>query len=242
MGPFLVKRILTLIATLIGASVVVFLVLEILPGNAAEIMMGPDASPEAVAGAGRQARPGPARDGTLLALGHRHAHRRAGRQLRLQLPGGRPDARAADADRAAGLHGDEPDHGAGAGGGHLRRGTPQQAGRCRADGPDAGRHRDSQLLVRDPADPVLLGQAAMVLGRRLPGLERRRRPGPAVAAAAGPVAGRGAVRDPGAHHALGRARGDARRLRAHRPGQGPVAARDAVGPCAAQRDDSRSSP
>jgi len=48
MGPFLVKRILTLIATLIGASVVVFLVLEILPGNAAEIMMGPDASPEAV--------------------------------------------------------------------------------------------------------------------------------------------------------------------------------------------------
>ncbi len=48
MGPFLLKRILTLIATLIGASIVVFLVLEILPGNAAEIMMGADASPEAV--------------------------------------------------------------------------------------------------------------------------------------------------------------------------------------------------
>lgn len=48
MGPFLVKRILTLIATLIGASIVVFLVLEILPGNAAEIMMGPDAAPDAV--------------------------------------------------------------------------------------------------------------------------------------------------------------------------------------------------
>ena len=48
MGPFLLKRVLTLIATLIGASIVVFLVLEILPGNAAEIMMGPDASPEAV--------------------------------------------------------------------------------------------------------------------------------------------------------------------------------------------------
>lgn len=48
MGPFLLKRILTLIATLIGASIVVFLVLEILPGNAAETMMGPDASPEAV--------------------------------------------------------------------------------------------------------------------------------------------------------------------------------------------------
>jgi len=48
MGPFLLKRILTLIATLIGASIVVFLVLEILPGNAAEIMMGADAAPEAV--------------------------------------------------------------------------------------------------------------------------------------------------------------------------------------------------
>ncbi len=48
MGLFLLKRILTLIATLVGASIVVFLVLEILPGNAAQIMMGPDAAPEAV--------------------------------------------------------------------------------------------------------------------------------------------------------------------------------------------------
>jgi len=48
MGPFLVKRFLTLIATLLGTSVVVFLVLDILPGNAAQIMMGPDAPPEAV--------------------------------------------------------------------------------------------------------------------------------------------------------------------------------------------------
>lgn len=48
MGLFLLKRFVTLIATLIGASVVVFLVLEILPGDAAQIMMGPDAAPEAV--------------------------------------------------------------------------------------------------------------------------------------------------------------------------------------------------
>ena len=48
MGLFLVKRFSTLLATLVGASVVVFLVLEILPGNAAQILMGPDASPEAV--------------------------------------------------------------------------------------------------------------------------------------------------------------------------------------------------
>jgi peptide/nickel transport system permease protein len=48
MSVFLFKRLITLIATLVGTSVVVFLVLEILPGNAAEILMGPDASPEAV--------------------------------------------------------------------------------------------------------------------------------------------------------------------------------------------------
>jgi peptide/nickel transport system permease protein len=48
MSVFLFKRLITLIATLIGASLVVFLVLEILPGNAAQILMGPDAAPEAV--------------------------------------------------------------------------------------------------------------------------------------------------------------------------------------------------
>jgi peptide/nickel transport system permease protein len=48
MTLFLLKRLITLIATLVGTSVVVFLVLEILPGNAAQILMGADASPEAV--------------------------------------------------------------------------------------------------------------------------------------------------------------------------------------------------
>ncbi len=49
MGLFFLKRFITLVATLVGTSVVVFLVLEILPGNAAQILMGPDASPDAVA-------------------------------------------------------------------------------------------------------------------------------------------------------------------------------------------------
>ena len=48
MGLFLLKRLATLVATLIGASIVVFGVLEILPGDAALIMMGPDAAPETV--------------------------------------------------------------------------------------------------------------------------------------------------------------------------------------------------
>jgi peptide/nickel transport system permease protein len=48
MSVFLLKRLITLVATLAGASVVVFVVLEVLPGNAAQVLMGPDASPEAV--------------------------------------------------------------------------------------------------------------------------------------------------------------------------------------------------
>ena len=48
MSVFLFKRLITLIATLVGASIVIFVVLEILPGNAAQILMGPDASPDVV--------------------------------------------------------------------------------------------------------------------------------------------------------------------------------------------------
>ena len=46
---FLFKRLLTLVATLAGASVIIFLVLEVLPGNAAQVLMGADADPQAVA-------------------------------------------------------------------------------------------------------------------------------------------------------------------------------------------------
>src|SRR6476661_8706759 len=48
MSVFLLKRLITLVATLIATSIVVFLVLEVLPGNAAQILMGPDADPQAV--------------------------------------------------------------------------------------------------------------------------------------------------------------------------------------------------
>ena len=49
MGLFLVKRLLTLFITLVATSAIVFAVLEILPGNAAQVLMGPDADPSAVA-------------------------------------------------------------------------------------------------------------------------------------------------------------------------------------------------
>lgn len=49
MGAFLLKRLATFVATLAVASVVIFGVLELLPGNAAEVILGDTATPEAVA-------------------------------------------------------------------------------------------------------------------------------------------------------------------------------------------------
>ncbi|CAN5313706.1 ABC transporter permease [soil metagenome] len=51
---FLAKRALTLLLTLLAASVLVFGVLELLPGNAAQALMGPDAPSEAVAALAEQ--------------------------------------------------------------------------------------------------------------------------------------------------------------------------------------------
>ena len=48
MSIFLAKRFLTFLGTLLGATVVVFLVLEILPGDPALLILGIEADPEAV--------------------------------------------------------------------------------------------------------------------------------------------------------------------------------------------------
>jgi peptide/nickel transport system permease protein len=48
MSVFVLRRFLTLLATLVGASAIIFLVLDALPGNAAETLMGADASPDAI--------------------------------------------------------------------------------------------------------------------------------------------------------------------------------------------------
>jgi peptide/nickel transport system permease protein len=48
MSLFLLRRLATFVATLLVASLVVFAALELLPGNAAQIMLGESATPEAV--------------------------------------------------------------------------------------------------------------------------------------------------------------------------------------------------
>jgi peptide/nickel transport system permease protein len=49
MPVFLLKRFATFLATLAVASAVVFVVLEMLPGNAAELILGDTATPESLA-------------------------------------------------------------------------------------------------------------------------------------------------------------------------------------------------
>ncbi len=46
---YLLQRLGVLAATLVAASLIVFAVMDILPGNAAETILGPTATPEAVA-------------------------------------------------------------------------------------------------------------------------------------------------------------------------------------------------
>ncbi|MBI1774798.1 MAG: ABC transporter permease [Proteobacteria bacterium] len=48
MTAFLIRRLLTFFATLVAASLVVFLVLEVLPGDPALVMLGPDAPADAL--------------------------------------------------------------------------------------------------------------------------------------------------------------------------------------------------
>ncbi|HMM87492.1 ABC transporter permease [Azohydromonas sp.] len=49
MNLFLLKRFVTFLATLAAASVIVFAVLELLPGNAAQVILGDTATPESLA-------------------------------------------------------------------------------------------------------------------------------------------------------------------------------------------------
>ena len=69
MGLFLLKRFATFVATLLAASVVIFAVQGALPGNAAQVMLGESATPEAVAALSKKLgldQPAPVRYGHWL--------------------------------------------------------------------------------------------------------------------------------------------------------------------------------
>ena len=70
MGFFLARRFATFVATLWAASIVIFMVQGVLPGNAAEVMLGTSATPEAVQALSHKLgldRPAPARYASWIA-------------------------------------------------------------------------------------------------------------------------------------------------------------------------------
>lgn len=54
MSLALLRRVLWLLATVAAASMLIFVLLDLLPGNAAQVLLGPDAAPEAVQALSRQ--------------------------------------------------------------------------------------------------------------------------------------------------------------------------------------------
>ncbi len=69
MTAYLLKRLAIAALTLVAASLLVFTVLEVLPGDPARLMLGLNASPDAVAALREQLGPRPAGDRPLPRLG-----------------------------------------------------------------------------------------------------------------------------------------------------------------------------
>ena len=221
--------------TLLVASAVIFAVLEVLPGNAAEVMLGETATPESVAALNpssgwtgrRSSATASGSKGCLTGeLGTSITYdtpiaELIGERLAVTVPLALM-AMALTRRRARARH--------------LRGVAPQPARRRRRDGREPDRHRDPEFLVRDPADPVFAVKLQWFSAGGFPGWSGTTAAawaGVKGADAAGGGAGRGAGRDPRPHHALGGARRAARRLRAHRARQGPDAARHCGGTCCA---------
>ena len=174
---FLGRRLLTLGLTLWLASLVVFVVLEVLPGDPALLMLGVDARPDTLAALRARMgldQPAPVRylawTGGLLTgdLGTSHTYGVPVAELIRDRLAGDGSARGAG---DAGLHGGRP--AAGPAGGIEAR----PPGRLRRHGVQPVGRRGAQFLVRHPAGAVVLDRARLVRSRRLPRLVRRDRPG-----------------------------------------------------------------
>ena len=164
---YLGQRIVLFVATLLFASLVVFAVMQILPGDAAQTMLGPTATPEAVAALSHKL-------GLDLPAPIRYAHWIGGAlhgDLGLSYAYGSPIAPliasslavsaplalmamalAAIIGLAAGVYAAD------------RRG---RAGDAIVMGLQPGRHCGAELLARDPARPRLRSDAETCSGRRV---------------------------------------------------------------------------
>jgi hypothetical protein len=242
MTAFLLRRLGTFAATLVVASAVVFAVLELLPGNAAEVILGDTATPESLAALeSKLGLDRPRCSATREWVGGLLQRRERATSISYDTPTAELIAERLQVTLPLAADGDERSRCSALAAGVYAASRHNRLG-------DVGVMAASQIGIAIPnfwfAILLILLFAVKlqwVRCRRLSGLARRRRRRPVGrpegAAAAGAVAGDGAGRDPGARDALGRARGDARGLRAHRARQGPVAPPGAVAPRAAQRDD-----
>ena len=223
MLDFLSRRLAAALVTLALATVVVFAVVEVLPGDPALVMLGTDARPDTLAALRAQVRLRPAAADALPALDRRAADLRSrqqprlrhlGRQADRRSPRRHPAARRAGACRWAMLVAIPLGVFAA-----WKHGT---AGRLGRHGLHPDRHLGAELLVRHRAGAGLRRDLADVSRRRLPGLAGAAEVG-ARADPAGAVAVARRDRDPDARHALGHARHPARGLCPHRPRQGRAA-------------------
>ena len=241
---YVLRRLGLLLVAIVVASVVIFLLLRLLPGDLAGVIGGTEASPERIEAIREEL----GLDRPLVAPVPRLGRRRSctgdfgdvGAQRRDRH---QPARREADRHRAARPRLDGAvDARRRAARDHRRRPPPPRR-RHRPVGRQPARHRRPDVLGRAAADRRVRRQLAPVPGPGLPARRAGTSPAapsrslvlPTVTLAA--VAGRGAA-------AL-RALGDARRappgLHPHGPGQGPHPHPGAVPPRAAQRRRCRSS-
>lgn len=167
MALFVLKRLLSLILTLLAASLVVFLVLEVLPGDPAAVMLGINAQPDTLTAPACGNGPRPACDCALPHLGRRPARGRFRQQLHLWRAGGGADRRAAGCQPAARDPCDCPVDRPRNSPGGFRCFQPQPGWRLRRHGLCPDRCRDSQFLVCHPSDPAVRGQTGLDARRRL---------------------------------------------------------------------------
>ncbi len=171
MAHFLWKKLLALLLTLLAAATLIFAVLHLLPGNAAQVLLGPDADPQAVAALATQlgldAPAWPRFTGWLRGL----LHGDLGRQLRLWRARGRFAAAAPAADRAAGPAGPGRKRPAGPAHGAVRRRLPGPLAGQAAHGQHPAGPGHSQLLAGHAADCGVCCAPAVGQRRGLSGLD-----------------------------------------------------------------------
>ena len=168
MLSFVLRRLLGLAVTLAAASAIVFLAMEVLPGDPAEVMLGTNARPDTLAALRAQARPRSGRPPNDMSPGQPACCRAiSGRSYTYSTPvtelvaerlAGLPAARV---DCAGAHHADR----------HSRWARSRRRGAtARPTSASWARRRSAsraELLVRDAAGAAVRDDAALVPGRRL---------------------------------------------------------------------------